>query len=70
MFPNPSGLLRVEPHAQGLRDRVWWGAGSNAATVWAAEKGMNLQSSTLKNDEGGLPFHVQQANQIRAFREA
>ena len=31
---------------------------------------MNLQSSTLKNDEGGLSFHVQQAKQIRAFREA
>ena len=70
MFPNPPGLLRVEPFAQGLRDRIWWGAGSNATAVWAAEKGMNLQSSTLKNDEGGLPFHVQQANQIRAFREA
>jgi alkanesulfonate monooxygenase SsuD/methylene tetrahydromethanopterin reductase-like flavin-dependent oxidoreductase (luciferase family) len=70
MFPNPPGLLRVEPHAQGLRDRIWWGAGSDATAVWAAEKGMNLQSSTLKNDEGGLPFHVQQAKQIRAFREA
>jgi hypothetical protein len=31
---------------------------------------MNLQSSTLKSDEDGLPFHVQQAKQIRAFREA
>jgi alkanesulfonate monooxygenase SsuD/methylene tetrahydromethanopterin reductase-like flavin-dependent oxidoreductase (luciferase family) len=70
MFPNPPGLLRVEPHAQGLHDRIWWGAGSNATAVWAAKKGMNLQSSTLKNDEGALPFHVQQANQIRAFREA
>ncbi len=70
MFPNPPGLLRVEPHSQGLRDRIWWGSGSDATAVWAAEKGMNLQSSTLKNDEGGLPFHVQQAKQIRAFREA
>src|SRR5690554_7332711 len=26
MFPNPPGLLRVEPHAPGLRDRIWWGA--------------------------------------------
>jgi hypothetical protein len=31
---------------------------------------MNLQSSTLKNDESGRPFHVQQAEQIRIFREA
>ncbi|MEJ8629729.1 hypothetical protein P0F65_07505 [Sphingomonas sp. I4] len=31
---------------------------------------MNLQSSTLKADESGEPFHVQQAKQIRAYREA
>ena len=31
---------------------------------------MNLQSSTLKIDESGRPFHVQQAEQIRIFREA
>ncbi|QRG09158.1 LLM class flavin-dependent oxidoreductase [Xanthobacter dioxanivorans] len=70
MFPNPPGLLRLEPHAQGLRERLWWGASSNATAVWAAQLGMNLQSSTLKDDENGQPFHVQQAAQIRAFREA
>jgi alkanesulfonate monooxygenase SsuD/methylene tetrahydromethanopterin reductase-like flavin-dependent oxidoreductase (luciferase family) len=31
---------------------------------------MNLQSSTLKDDETGEPFHVQQAAQIRAYRAA
>jgi alkanesulfonate monooxygenase SsuD/methylene tetrahydromethanopterin reductase-like flavin-dependent oxidoreductase (luciferase family) len=70
MFPNPPGLLRIEPHAEGLRDRIWWGAGSNATAVWAAKIGMNLQSSTLKKDETGEPFHVQQAAQIRAYRAA
>lgn len=70
MFANPPGLLRVEPHSPGLRERIWWGAGSNGTAVWAAKQGMNLMSSTLKNDEGGAPFHVQQAEQIRAFRKA
>src|SRR5690554_7909806 len=70
MFPNPPGLLRLEPHSEGLRERIWWGAGSNSTAVWAAEHGMNLQSSTLKDDENGKPFHVQQAEQIRAYREA
>ena len=70
MFPNPPGLLRLEPHSEGLRERIWWGAASNATARWAAELGMNLQSSTLKVDETGQPFHVQQAEQIREFRAA
>ena len=70
MFPNPPGLLRLEPHSEGLQERIWWGAASNATAVWAAENGMNLQSSTLKFDESGKPFHIQQAEQIRAYKEA
>ncbi|AWE48509.1 LLM class flavin-dependent oxidoreductase [Streptomyces nigra] len=70
MFPNPPGLLRIEPHSEGLRDRIWWGSGSNATAVWAGELGMNLQSSTLKDDETGELLHVQQRKQIEAYREA
>jgi alkanesulfonate monooxygenase SsuD/methylene tetrahydromethanopterin reductase-like flavin-dependent oxidoreductase (luciferase family) len=69
MFPNPSGLLRIEPFSEGLRDRIWWGSSSNATSVWAAALGMNLQSSTLKTDETGEPLHVQQRKQIEAYRE-
>jgi alkanesulfonate monooxygenase SsuD/methylene tetrahydromethanopterin reductase-like flavin-dependent oxidoreductase (luciferase family) len=70
MFSNPPGLLRVEPYSDGLRDRIWWGASSDATARWAAAKGMNLQSSTLKTHESDKPFHAQQADQIQAFREA
>ncbi|MGC0051795.1 flavin-dependent oxidoreductase [Ochrobactrum sp. MYb15] len=70
MFPNPPGLLRIEPHSEGLRDRIWWGAASDATAIWAGKLGMNLQSSTLKKDESGEPLHIQQAKQIRAYREA
>jgi alkanesulfonate monooxygenase SsuD/methylene tetrahydromethanopterin reductase-like flavin-dependent oxidoreductase (luciferase family) len=69
MFPNPPGLLRVEPHSAGLRDRIWWGAGSDATAEWAADLGVNLMSSTLKADETGEPFHVQQRKQIDKFRQ-
>ena len=70
MFPNPPGLLRLEPHSEGLRRRIWWGSSSNATSQWAARLGMNLQSSTLKDDESGEPLHVQQRKQIEAYREA
>jgi len=70
MFPNPPGLLRIEPHSEGLRGRIWWGSGSNATSRWAATLGMNLQSSTLKDDESGEPLHIQQRKQIEAYREA
>jgi alkanesulfonate monooxygenase SsuD/methylene tetrahydromethanopterin reductase-like flavin-dependent oxidoreductase (luciferase family) len=70
MFPNPPGLLRLEPYAPGLRDRIWWGAGATATAEWTAMSGMNLMSSTLVFDESGEPLHVQQRKQIEAFRAA
>jgi alkanesulfonate monooxygenase SsuD/methylene tetrahydromethanopterin reductase-like flavin-dependent oxidoreductase (luciferase family) len=70
MFANPPGLLRVEPYSEGLRERIWWGAASQRTATWAAEQGMNLQSSTLITHESDKPFHVQQAEQIQAFRDA
>ncbi|WP_073458314.1 LLM class flavin-dependent oxidoreductase [Pseudonocardia thermophila] len=70
MFPNPPGLLRIEPHSPGLRDRIWWGAGTRATAEWAAEQGMNLMSSTLLTEDTGVPFHQLQAEQIQRFRDA
>jgi alkanesulfonate monooxygenase SsuD/methylene tetrahydromethanopterin reductase-like flavin-dependent oxidoreductase (luciferase family) len=71
MFPNPPGLLRVEPHSPGLRERIWWGAASPEPAAWAAGLGMNLMSSTLVwDDASGDPFHVVQARHIHAFHEA
>ena len=70
MFANPPGLLRIEPHSPGLRDRIWWGAGSRATAEWTAEQGMNLMSSTLLTEDTGVPFHQLQAEQIQRFRDA
>ena len=69
--PQPArACCALEPHSEGLRERIWWGAASNATAVWAAQLGMNLQSSTLKFDESGEPLHVQQRKQIEAYRAA
>lgn len=62
--------LRVTPQSPGLDHRIWWGAGSRASGVWAGEQGMNLLSSTLLLADDGRPFHIQQADQVRAYREA
>ncbi len=70
MFPNPPGLLRLEPQSPGLRERMWWGAGSRATAEWTAEQGMNLMSSTLLTEDTGVPFHQLQAEQIQRFRDA
>ena len=50
MFPNPPGLLRLEPYSEGLRDRIWWGAGSNATAVWAARLGRNRYETTERDE--------------------
>ena len=70
MFPNPPGLLRIEPHSPGLRDRIWWGAGTRRTAEWVGEQGMNLMSSTLLTEDTGVPFHKLQAEQIQLFRDA
>ena len=55
---------------QGLRERIWWGSASNATAVWAAELGMNLQSSTLKDDETASPSTSSRPSRSGAYREA
>jgi alkanesulfonate monooxygenase SsuD/methylene tetrahydromethanopterin reductase-like flavin-dependent oxidoreductase (luciferase family) len=70
MFANPPGRLRLEPFSEGLRDRIWWGAGTRATAEWTAEQGLNLMSSTLLTEDAGVPFHVLQAEQIQRFRDA
>src|SRR3954451_1019816 len=70
MFPNPPGLLRLEPHSPGLRERIWWGAGSNATAVWAAKLGITRQTPTQKNKKAGDPPRAQQPPNPRPYRAA
>lgn len=66
---GPDGVLATQPQSPGLRDRIWWGAGSSRTVPWVAEQGMNMMSSTLLLEDTGVPFHVLQAEQIRLFRD-
>jgi len=69
-FQTRPGCCAWSPILTACATGFGGGAGSNATAIWAAKLGMNLQSSTLKNDETGEAFHVQQAAQIRAYRAA
>ena len=75
--PNPRlmlcqdrGVWRRGGTWQGAREGIGWGGASRPTVQWAAKMGMNLQSSTLVFDESGKPFHIQQAEQIRAYKAA
>jgi alkanesulfonate monooxygenase SsuD/methylene tetrahydromethanopterin reductase-like flavin-dependent oxidoreductase (luciferase family) len=65
-----SGGLAVQPQSPGLAERIWWGSGTRATGQWAAQMGMNLQSSTLLSEDTGVPFDQLQAEQIRLYRAA
>ena len=68
MFPNPPGLPRARATFGRPARADLVGSSSNATSQWAAKLGMNLQSSTLKDDESGEPLHVQQRKQIEAYK--
>jgi alkanesulfonate monooxygenase SsuD/methylene tetrahydromethanopterin reductase-like flavin-dependent oxidoreductase (luciferase family) len=70
MTGGASGRLAIQPQAPGLRDRIWWGAGTRATAEWAARRGMNLMSSTLLSEDTGVPFDQLQAEQIARYRAA
>jgi alkanesulfonate monooxygenase SsuD/methylene tetrahydromethanopterin reductase-like flavin-dependent oxidoreductase (luciferase family) len=70
MTGGAAGRLAVQPQSPGLADRIWWGAGTRATAVWAAQQGMNLQSSTLISEDTGVPFGDLQAEQIALYRSA
>ncbi len=68
---NVGGRLPIQPQSPGLRDRIWWGAGSRETARWAAQHGMNLQTSTLvKEEESGIPFGELQARLLDEFKDA
>ncbi|WP_432485630.1 LLM class flavin-dependent oxidoreductase [Kineococcus esterisolvens] len=67
----PAGSdLVVTPHAAGLEDRLWYGAGSEATAVRTGTQGLHLQVSTLNTEETGEPFDVVQARQVVSYRKA
>jgi alkanesulfonate monooxygenase SsuD/methylene tetrahydromethanopterin reductase-like flavin-dependent oxidoreductase (luciferase family) len=68
---EPGGELRVTPHSEGLRERIWYGSGHIASARWAAEHRLRLITGTiLHSTEPGDTFSEYQARLIQAYRDA
>ncbi len=61
---------RIEPHAAGLRDRIWYGGGSLRSATWAGEHRTNFLSSSVVFAEESEDFAETQLSHVRAFRAA
>ncbi|SFD14375.1 Luciferase-like monooxygenase [Devosia psychrophila] len=61
---------RLQPHATGLANRLWYGGGSLKSAHWAGENGFNLLTGNVISGEDTDDFHTAQRNLILAYREA
>ncbi|WP_262299799.1 LLM class flavin-dependent oxidoreductase [Microvirga sesbaniae] len=61
---------RLQPHARGLIDRIWYGGGSLHSAEWAGRTGVNLLTGNVISGEGTDDFFVAQARLIETFRRA
>lgn len=59
---------RVQPHAQGLGGRMWYGGASLRSAQWAGEHGMNFLTSSVVKAAESKDFAEIQRSHIRTFR--
>jgi alkanesulfonate monooxygenase SsuD/methylene tetrahydromethanopterin reductase-like flavin-dependent oxidoreductase (luciferase family) len=59
---------RVQPHAEGLGSRLWYGGASLRSAQWAGEHGMNFLTSSVVRAEEATDFAEIQLSHIRRFR--
>ncbi|WP_375387156.1 LLM class flavin-dependent oxidoreductase [uncultured Amnibacterium sp.] len=74
--PAPNGPVTAfrgdiaSPVSPGLVHRLWYGAGSTASAIRAAERGLHLVLSTIHGERTGPTLGHTQASLIRAYRDA
>lgn len=68
--PGNTQRPRLQPYSEGLRDRIWYGAGSARSTDWAAASGVNLVVGNIVSGEASSVFvDAQAANLARYLRD-
>jgi alkanesulfonate monooxygenase SsuD/methylene tetrahydromethanopterin reductase-like flavin-dependent oxidoreductase (luciferase family) len=66
--PGNTQRPRLQPHAPGLVNRVWYGGGSLRSSRWAAEHGLHLLSGNIVTGEGTDDFTTAQLALISEYR--
>ena len=59
---------RIQPHAPGLADRVWYGGAGLRSAEWAGRQGLNLLTSSVVRAEADDDFARVQRAHIDVFR--
>lgn len=59
---------RLQPHAKGLTDRIWYGGGSLRSAGWAGRNGFNLLIGNVTTGEETDDFFVAQSRQLETYR--
>ncbi|WP_411850784.1 LLM class flavin-dependent oxidoreductase [Stenotrophomonas sp. LGBM10] len=61
---------RLQPHAPGLAQRVWYGAGSLASALWAGTQGLHLLLGNVSRAETHDDFVSSQLQHLSVYRAA
>ena len=65
--PYGPQVPRIEPHVEGLRDRVWLGGGSERSVKWAAQHGLKLLLGNLSDAGGHDVFEPAQRDHLDLY---
>lgn len=60
---------RLQPHAPGLVDRLWYGGGSRRSAEWAGREGFHLLVGNVVSGEGETDFYAAQLSHLALHRE-
>lgn len=66
-FPGGRVRPRLQPHAPGLLDRIWYGGGSLRSVEWTGRSGLNLLIGNVTSGEGTGNFFEAQLHQLETY---
>lgn len=68
--PGNQQRPRLQPYAQGLAQRLWYGGGSLRSVRWAGEHHLNLLIGNLTSGEDTDDYYTAQLRQLELYRQS